>query len=644
MHRLVLALVWVCTFGVPAFARTQVAPATKSPEDADSKVSKAGADGEAEKRRRETATFLLTALADDASSFADLRLRARVQTRVADTLWASDRERSLSLFRKAWDSAAAAHDEAVRKAAENAGKRTGPTVSFDADPREEVLRAVARRDRKLAESLLAKLTESREREADDTQAARPTDAKRSLFSGPDDATAQRLRLAASLVEADQVAAALEIADPVLRTVSVEAVEFLTNLRTKDAAAADARFATMSTQTGVDPTSDAFTISILSAYLYSPHSYVLPNSYSVMGAARPPDVGPDIRAAFFRAVAQVLLRPLGPEQLDATAPGRQGTYLVCARLLPLVERDAPQLVEQFRTRMNTMGLDDADGITQANKSFLSTGLGSEAGQSFGERAASSLDEKIEAASHAQKGDERDAAYFRAAVTAVGAGDPRAQELADAVDDPDVRKALRAYVDVALVQSAINDKKADDAVRLIHAGGATSFQRAWLLCAAARLTAEKDRTRAREIMEEATDAARHVDLDDVERTRALFGVATSWVDVDQQRVSNAVFEAVASANRTPSFTGEDAGVAIVLQSKFGNFVSGFGAAELTIDKPLAFLARTDLTGAIGVAKSFVAESPRSKAILVVGETVLGGSKPPTGKTTEKQAHEEQQRQSN
>ena len=62
-------------------------------------------------QRRITAISLLTSLADDARSFKDPALRARVQARAADALWTTEPERARDLFHRAWDAAEAGDAE-----------------------------------------------------------------------------------------------------------------------------------------------------------------------------------------------------------------------------------------------------------------------------------------------------------------------------------------------------------------------------------------------------------------------------------------------------------------------------------------------------------------------------------------------------
>ena len=74
----------------------------------------AGADPLAEIRRT-TAVSLALSLADEARSFRDPVLAARVQARTADALWEADNDRARALFRRAWETADSADRESLRK-------------------------------------------------------------------------------------------------------------------------------------------------------------------------------------------------------------------------------------------------------------------------------------------------------------------------------------------------------------------------------------------------------------------------------------------------------------------------------------------------------------------------------------------------
>src|SRR5918911_490284 len=122
------ALVALALLALSASAPAQSpAPANKQPPRAKSPVVAYDAVAEA---RRSTAIGLVTSLADEARSYHDEMLRARVQARAADALWETDQERSRALFRRAWDAADLGDKELARRTEEDKRRQlaTGNSV------------------------------------------------------------------------------------------------------------------------------------------------------------------------------------------------------------------------------------------------------------------------------------------------------------------------------------------------------------------------------------------------------------------------------------------------------------------------------------------------------------------------------------
>src|SRR5438876_4436183 len=102
-----------------------VAPAKNAAAD-----GKAARDAEAARllaERRVQARSLLISLAADAGSYGDLKLRARTLARIGDVLWDADPDRARALFRKAWDAAEIADQEAQRKLQEDIKQQQAKT-------------------------------------------------------------------------------------------------------------------------------------------------------------------------------------------------------------------------------------------------------------------------------------------------------------------------------------------------------------------------------------------------------------------------------------------------------------------------------------------------------------------------------------
>src|SRR5215831_12521356 len=300
--------------------------------------------------KRQAAMSLLVTLASEARDFRDEPLRARTLARVADALWESDTEQSRSLFRKAWDAAETADKEATQRLqediAQQKAKTGGYAVSSPTSVRREVLRLAAQRDHALGEELIKKLEADKQREAE--QASRNLKPDRFRLS---DLLLQRLNLAQDLLDMGNIDLATQFADPTLRSITMQTLNFLSNLREKNANAADERYAAMLAYAANDPQSDANTVSLLSSYIFSPHFFVVFRGVDSTSTSQysnnitPPGVGPELRTAFFQSAALILSRPLPPPELDTSTAGVGGKYLVIKRLLPMFEQYAPsQLVE------------------------------------------------------------------------------------------------------------------------------------------------------------------------------------------------------------------------------------------------------------------------------------------------------------
>ncbi|MCV5689901.1 hypothetical protein OFN32_37395, partial [Escherichia coli] len=81
----------------------------------------------------------------------------------------------------------------------------------------------------------------------------------------------------------------------LGSVTASTIDFLTLLREKSPTAADQRYAAMLANTNLDMTADANTISLLSAYIFTPRMYVIFHAdgspeYSYMPSASQTSVG------------------------------------------------------------------------------------------------------------------------------------------------------------------------------------------------------------------------------------------------------------------------------------------------------------------------------------------------------------------
>ena len=345
----VILTVFVATFAQPKDANKTTSNAARE---------KTAQELEAErllKARRDHAQSLLVNLASDALHFTDDTVRARSLARIAGMLWENDRERSRSLFRSAWDAAEIEDAKSRERMQEDIRQqqaknpRGGYSTVSPPNLRREVLDLVARRDRALSEEFLNRYGDQKISETPEEKG------RRASPSVADETTEQRLDLARHLAGGGDLKRAMEFADPALGSVNIQSVDFLTQLREKHAAVADQRYAAMLAGAQNNPQSDANTVSLLASYIFPPHTQVvfLPNGGATarMGSGgTEANVSPDLRAAFFRTAATILLHPLGDQSTRAT----DAQYLALRRIMPLFEQNAPaETVPALRAQFESL---------------------------------------------------------------------------------------------------------------------------------------------------------------------------------------------------------------------------------------------------------------------------------------------------
>jgi hypothetical protein len=568
-------------------------------------------------QRRNTAISLLTTLADEAKSYQNQILRARVLARAADALWTGDAERARNLFQRSWEAAVIADEEAARRMEEDIRKQQQATgsavISSPPNIRNEVLRLAARRDRTLGEEFLKKLEESKEREAANKATSRDpwlTSASQS----------QRLRLASQLLQDGDTDRALQFADPALSSVTADSMNFLSALREKNAAAADQRYAALLTRAEMDTASDANTVSGLSSYAFTPFLYITfhprggASQMQQRGPTPPPDLPPGLRRAFFATAAQILLRPSPPAEQDTTSAGRAGKFLVIKRLLPLFEQHAPERVADLRAQMSALMSEVPERTRTGENRAVTRGIVPE------DTSRDPMDAMQERLNQATNSAERDAIYVDMAASLAGAGDPRARDLVDKIEDMELRQQTRAYTDFEYLDYALQKKDVPEVIRLARSGELTNFQRVYGLTQAARQLIKSDRERAVELLEEALTAARRIGAREPERPRALTAISSVFIEADRSRAWELLAEVVKAGNSAEAFTGDDARIVSMLRFKNGAVMRTSNASDFDLLGMFRTLAKSDLYPAIEAAKNFTNEVPRANAILAIARTVL------------------------
>lgn len=579
----------------------------------------AEADAEAEQQRT-MAISLLTSLADEARSFKDQTRRARVQARAADVLWETDQERARELFKRAWDSADAADAEAARRREEDIKRMQAnkePIVLRGTpDLRAEVLRLVAKRDRKLGEEFLKALDEANAKANEEKMAsARRNDVFAELGSS------KRLQLARRLVDDGEVDRAMEFAAPALDRVSLDSIFFLSALREKNAALADNAFTGLMGHASRDQSSDANTVSGLSSYILTPFFYVTfePSGGANQNQSRrptgPPDIPPTLRSNFLKVAFQILMQPLPAPDQDRSSAGHRGKYLVIKRLLPIFEQYAPDLEPGLRTQMTALASYVPPDLQQGENRSVTAGIKSDE-----EAEGDPYQRMQERLDRAKTSDDRDAIYADYAVALTEKGDPRARDLVDKIENTELRKGVKAYTDFQLAQVAVRKKDATEAARLAKSGELTSIQRVWAYTSAAKLVTATERARAIDYLNDALAEARRIGNGDPDRARALTAVATHFAELDLVRAWETLGEVIKAGNAADGFTGEDTRISSKLQTPMMTVVNNSTAFEFDLVAAFRPLARADMLRAVQLAKTFTGEAPRAVATLAIAQSFL------------------------
>ncbi|MCA1816725.1 MAG: hypothetical protein LC746_10025 [Acidobacteria bacterium] len=596
-------------------------PRTKSPAVAYDAVAEA---------RRSTAISLVTSLADEARSYRDEILRARVQARAADALWETDQERARALFRRAWDAADLGDKELARRTEEDKRRQlaTGNSVVLSRPPnlRGEVLRLAAKRDRALGEEFLAKLDDARRQEEADA-ALKPDAApqpKPRALSAPEAlsfSTNHRLELARQLLQSGDVERALQFAEPALSTVTRDSVLFVTDLRDKSPDRADQIYSAMLARAVADASSDANTVSLLSSYVIAPRYFIniLPSGdYGIdqEGDSTPfADLPAALRVAFLQAAASVLLRPPAPLDQDQTSGGRAATYFELARLLPFFEQSLPARAAQLRAQLSALTPDAPEELRDDTSHLLTAGF-----RRDDSNARDDVQDALDKLRTATTDDERDRLYIQAAMAAVGKHDPRARDFAESVKDADARAQLLAYVDFMEANAAAGKKDVEGILKAARRGAMSHLQKVWALTTAARISAKENRALALDLLEEAAAEARRIDGDDADRPRALLAVLTPLYELDPTRVWSLASELVKTVNAAPEFTGEDGRLVTKFRTKSYASIWGTRVEDFNLQPLFQTLARADFERATELARGFTNDAPRATATLAVATAIL------------------------
>ncbi|HXT63801.1 MAG TPA: hypothetical protein VN696_12260, partial [Pyrinomonadaceae bacterium] len=340
-----------------------------------------------------------------------------------------------------------------------------------------------------------------------------------------------------------------------------------------------------------------------------------SSVSSSGNNMPPVVPAQLRDAFFRTAANILLRPLPPAGQDQSSSGVQGKYLMLKRLLPLFEQYASRdMAEAVRTQMEALTNLVPEDARDRDDNPLREGI--RPPQSSEDREKSLLN-RID---RAKTSEERDQLYLDLARLFTDSEDNRARDYVSKIEDSELRQKARAFIDASLVINAVSKKNADRVVELVRTGELTHVQKSWGLSQAAKLLGKTDRDKALSLLDDSAAEARRIEPSDPDRPRALIGVVNAMLTIDRAKAWQTIDDVLKAANSAETFTGEDGVMRISLVTKANATSRSTSNGEFNIDPLFTELANDDFEKAIQLARLFEHEAPRAAATIAIARTVL------------------------
>lgn len=311
-------------------------------------------------------------------------------------------------------------------------------------------------------------------------------------------------------------------------------------------------------------------------------------------------------------AQVLLRPLSRQDLEATSAGLTGTYFTIKRLLPLFEQSSPDQATALQARLNALSEGNREPLSEQQRSFVNAGFNS---------SADETPDLVERISQAPNTNERNRLNALAARAAANKNDPQAREFADHIEDSELRARVRGFVDFILLSKALEKKNREAALRLARNAQLTYFQRSWSYSELAGLVKSSAPEQAIQLINDAAAQAENIDPATAESAQAWIAIASRTGAMDQNRKWQAASEAVKAVNKvTATYTGEESDVVVRLQIWNDIATIRIPAPTTALTALFNGLAEEDAYRAAELAKSIGNEGPRAVAILATARCVF------------------------
>jgi len=538
-------------------------------------------------------------------------LRSHIQTQVASLLWNVDKLFAHDVFLKAWEAAECADRELGEKQ-DGSGKSS--VASYPHDARREVISAAWKKDPSLGEQLFAKMIKNDEQGQSDSESLNvSSNAPHGYKLSPSEL--ERINVARQLLENGETEQAVNFAGEALNRVVTPTLRFLSELREKNATAADELYVSLLARIVTDPTADGNTVSLLSSYIFSPYLYVtigsngFPRLVQNTGPIRPVDVSPSIRSMFLNSAAQILLRTPS----DPTA--QRISYMVATRLLPLFDRFNPNLATQLRSRLSEIAssipsaLKSPEVVNKVRKGVNNTD------------PTDSIQELLEGANHATDSYSKNRLYIRAAILAAELGDDdKATRILQDLDPDDLRNRVRAYVFILLAKHALEKRNVQKALKFASSEDLPPIERVWIYTQAAEIIKSQGGRNLTDVIMQAVAVARRMQETDPSKARALTAVALQLMRYDSQLGKPYLIEAITAANKADSLDSEDTMLEIRLETPLGDWGTSYNAPNFALKNLFRELAKDDFFQAINMVDNLRNKEAQSVATVAIAEVAL------------------------
>ena len=284
-------------------------------------------------------------------------------------------------------------------------------------------------------------------------------------------------------------------------------------------------------------------------------------------------------------------------------------------MPVFEQYASkETTEQLRAEMAVLGQGSDQDLREDDENPIQRGITPDRKV---EDVEKSLLDRID---RAKTSDERDALYLQLAARAAQKGDMRARDFTEKIEDSELRKQARPYVDMNLAMSAVEKKDTEKGPEPGRKGELTHIQRVWLLTQVAKALPPADREKALEIIADAVVEARRIDVSDPDRPRALVAVANAFVATDRERAWETMLEVAKASNSAEGFNGEDGRLEMRLQTKNMTSLRSSTVDDFNLPGVFRSLSQENPDQAIEIARSFEREAPRATAIIAIARKLL------------------------